>query len=291
MILRNSFYRFLGTIAPAYAPTRKNVLRVLAYHTVPDPGAYERQLRYLRDHYAVVSLDDLLSHHHGGTPLPPRALLITFDDGDRTVYEHGLPLHRQYGLPAVLFVITGLIGTEEPFWWKKIELHYAATGRPTTEARQKINELKTVTDGVRREFLATLPDYRQAQLRPKELGELAQAGIAIANHTVTHPLIDRCSEDRMGQEVGRAADYLEGVDGAYPKVFAYPNGNANAVTEDILRREGIELAFLFDHRLTSLPLRNPLRLSRLRANTDDALPEFSAKVSGLHSLIYHRGRS
>jgi len=286
--MRNLQYQLLATLGPLYARTQEDALRILAYHTVPDPVAYERQLRYLKQHYHVISLDELQEAMTQRKALPPRSVLITFDDGDRSVYENGLPLHRKYELPAVLFVITDLVDSEEPFWWKKVEQHYAANGLPHADARRQVTHLKQVTDDERRAYLDSLGDaYRQKQLTREELKELGAAGFALSNHTLTHPLVDRCSDERITREVAGAADYLSELPNTYPRVFAYPNGNVNERTEKVLKQEGISLAFLFDHRLTRRPY-NPLRMSRLRVNTYDPLPEFRSKVSGLHSVVYHR---
>ena len=49
--------------------------------------------------------------------MPQRAALITFDDGYRDNHDAAWPVLRAQGLPAVLFVATGCIGSAEPFWW------------------------------------------------------------------------------------------------------------------------------------------------------------------------------
>lgn len=289
--LRNYQYKLLGLLAPLATSVKGKALRVLAYHTVPNPAAYRAQLLHLKQNYSVISLQQLLEAIQEGRPLPNRAVLITFDDGDRTVYDNALPLHRELALPAVLFVITDLIGTDAPFWWKKVERHYLATGRSYQAARQKVNELKQIDDERRRDYLATITEsYPQQQITREELGELHRGGIAIANHTATHPLLNRCSIDRIRVEIAGAANYLQSVDHALPHIFAYPNGNADETTEEELREQGIKLAFLFDHKVSpsATGIENPLRISRIRVNTYDPLSEFKAKVSGVHSVIYHK---
>jgi hypothetical protein len=58
-------------------------------------------LEFFRRHYSVVSLDDVLAARRGLRPLPPRALLITFDDGWLDNLEVALPPLQRAGLPAV----------------------------------------------------------------------------------------------------------------------------------------------------------------------------------------------
>lgn len=95
------------------------VLQVLSYHDVsddplarPDPLTVSTDqlvshfdwLR--RNGYTVVSMAQVAAATHGGPPLPPRAVLLTFDDGLRSAYTRVLPLLRLYRYPAVVAVVT-----------------------------------------------------------------------------------------------------------------------------------------------------------------------------------------
>lgn len=90
---------------------------VLAYHdVVDDPGAltYDGvttrvlalQFDWLRANgYRVISVDDILAAQRGDRPLPPRAVLLTFDDGYRSFYTRVFPLLLAFDYPAVLSVV------------------------------------------------------------------------------------------------------------------------------------------------------------------------------------------
>ena len=62
--------------------------------------------------YTPVSLDAVLDHYLRGAPLPPGAVLLTFDDGYRDNLENALPILRRHGYPAVLFVPIGFLDDE-----------------------------------------------------------------------------------------------------------------------------------------------------------------------------------
>lgn len=93
---------------------------VLVYHrfgpTATDqmttPTAiFEGQLQYLRDHgYSVIPLRQLVDYLHRKAPAPPpRAVVITADDGHRSVYTVLFPLAQKYRLPITLFIYPSAI--------------------------------------------------------------------------------------------------------------------------------------------------------------------------------------
>ena len=102
--------------APAADATTDFV--TVAYHDVKDaPGDLEAdavtiqslaaQFDWLRDQgYRVISVDDVLAAHRGERPLPPRAVLLSFDDGYASHYTRVFPLLQAFNYPAV-FAIAG----------------------------------------------------------------------------------------------------------------------------------------------------------------------------------------
>ena len=89
-------------------------VRILTYHDVlPVPqnewsvaaSRFAEQMRWLADHYAVVSLDEVADWLKGGRELPAGAIAVTFDDGLRGVYDHAFPALERHGIPATVFVV------------------------------------------------------------------------------------------------------------------------------------------------------------------------------------------
>jgi peptidoglycan/xylan/chitin deacetylase (PgdA/CDA1 family) len=275
-------------------------LAVLAYHDVQDVDAFRRQMDYVRATMRPVTVDAVVEAQRGGLPLPPRAVLITFDDGDRTVHERAVPILRERGMPAVAFVITGVIGTELPTWFHEtaelVRRGATLSGRSPGAPDAVVRSLKRVPDEERRRVIEELrasvgQAVSQRQLLPSELREMEAAGIAIGNHTHTHPCLDRCGDAAVVEELTRAHDALAGWLGRPPRVFAYPNGNGDGRAEAVLDRLGYQAAFLFDHRIGPIPATNPLRISRVRVNSTASMARFRGIVTGLLPLIHHaRGR-
>ncbi len=107
---------------PATAPA--NELLILSYHDIRDdvarkgdPDAYAvstqnfaAHLDWLHGHgYRPVRLSEVIAASRGGKALPPKAVLLTFDDGLRSLYTHVFPLLRAYDYPALMAVVTGWV--------------------------------------------------------------------------------------------------------------------------------------------------------------------------------------
>lgn len=134
-----------GWLAARRRLTAGPQVRVLTYHRFGDSRrdpfclpqeTFDRQMRYLAQRRLAVSLDHveaLLAG--GGKDLPDGAVLVTVDDGFRSVYTHMLPVLRHYGIPAVAYVTPGLVrrpggcrdGSEEYLSWDELD-HLAAGG-------------------------------------------------------------------------------------------------------------------------------------------------------------------
>jgi peptidoglycan/xylan/chitin deacetylase (PgdA/CDA1 family) len=277
-------------------------LAVLAYHDVRDPGRFAAQLDWLGHHTRLVSLEDVIDAVAGHRTLPERAVLITFDDGHRSVLDHALPLLQERGAPAAVYVVAGVIGTDLPLWTDEVRHLWTAGGRvegvPAADGSDLVRAMKAVGDDARRRALAELqerassPAPRQRQLEAEDLLRLEAGGVAVGNHSLSHPCLPRCDDATIDHEVTESHRLLTDLLGHPPRSFAYPNGDVDDRVADAVRRAGHPVAFLFDHRLTDLPPADPLRISRLRVNADEGLDRFRAIVSGLHSALHRlRGRS
>ncbi len=90
------YHRFGPTVADSMTTTTK---------------VFESQLQWLKDHqYTVIPLRTLVNYLRGqGPPPPPQSVVITADDGHKTVYSEMLPLVRKYNIPVTLFIYPSCI--------------------------------------------------------------------------------------------------------------------------------------------------------------------------------------
>ncbi len=96
-------------------PIRANYTNQYSYQidyglTVP-PAQFAAEMGYLvSQHYTSISLVDLADYLYYGLPLPPKPVVITFDDGFANEYRYALPVLQANGLTATFLPCSGLIG-------------------------------------------------------------------------------------------------------------------------------------------------------------------------------------
>ncbi len=234
---------------------------------------FSSQIRWLTRHYRVVGLDEVLS----GRPLPPKAALITFDDGFRDVAETAFPVLSSFGLPATVFLIGSVIREKRIPWITRLHwLLDRARERGAdagcldmlgVEARIG-NGRRDVIPGVlaslkpllkRRDIheiderLACLEErlgieaphnlLGQRFMDQEQIARLAGHGWTVGNHTDHHLNLASLGDRRVREEITHAGDTLAAMPG-YRPVLALPFGLAGSFTSatvDIARRCGMRL--------------------------------------------------
>lgn len=278
----------------------RNRFLVLAYHGVDDAERLRAQLLSVLAHRRPVALDEVEERLLAGRELPAGGFLVTFDDGRRSVLRSGLPVLRELDVPAALFVVAGLIGTAEPFWWDEVEARSLAGGTTTVAdgtGATLVRAVKEVADGDRRraldELRAATPDLRldYPHLSPDDLVELDRSGVSIGSHSLTHPCLDRCADDDLRVELTESRGVLQEILGRPVRALAYPNGNVDRRVVGAAKDAGYRIGFAFDHRLAPRHP-DPMLVPRVRVDPSNPRRRFESIVSGVHPTVHHlRGRA
>ena len=84
-------------------------------------GQFNKQMQYLRRHYNIITLEQLVEHYLGKEKIPNNAVVITMDDGYRSNHLLAYPVLKQYQLPATVFVSTDFVENQEPLWTDRLD--------------------------------------------------------------------------------------------------------------------------------------------------------------------------
>ncbi len=107
-----------------------------------DPILFAAQLdRMQAEGYTTISLYDLVASLTQGIPLPPKPVILTFDDGYRDSYENAFPLLRAHGMQATFFIITDFIDANQPEYlsWDMVRAMYAGGMSIESHSRNHVN--------------------------------------------------------------------------------------------------------------------------------------------------------
>jgi hypothetical protein len=150
---------------------------IITYHDISHtksqysvtPENFAAQMRLLHDAgWTTLTTADLEAWCQG-EPLPPRSVLITFDDGCMGVWRYAEPVMRRYNMRATAFIITGFVGTHAPYYmtWQQVnDLH--TSGRWDLQSHTHVGHVYVPADanGGTGPFLTTaqyLPDKRRVE--------------------------------------------------------------------------------------------------------------------------------
>lgn len=294
-------------------------LTVLMYHRIaerghdPDdldpalvsaaPREFARQVAWLAAKAAPVSLDDVLAARAGHERLPPRAVLVTFDDAYRDFAECAWPVLQEHGVPATLFVATAYPGgAGHGFWWDRLHRALAQTSRrdplPTplgalpmataAEREQAHRALAALVHATPHDqAMAALEQILEMTGEPEpicpvlgwdELRRLASEGVTVAPHTRTHPRLDRVERARAHDEIAGSRAAIEREIGGCPPGFAYPAGGCDEQSTSLLGEEGFRVAFTTRRGPNDLTQADWLRLRRSNVGRRSTLPVLRAQV-------------
>lgn len=126
--------RYLAAPAPAERPPASDgrvpfAVPILMYHEIAvgpndlyvSPNDFQKQLDFLARHgYHTVTLTELLSAVQGRSTLPPRPLVISFDDGYDNAYRVAYPMLKKHGFRGVFFVFVKGVGRRGYVTWAEL---------------------------------------------------------------------------------------------------------------------------------------------------------------------------
>lgn len=230
---------------------------ILMYHSVSTsaspkfrkftvtPALFTEHLRYLKENnYTSLTVSQFVEAKE---KLPPRPVILTFDDGFADFYTTVLPLLKKSGFTATLYVTTGVAGSTSR--WLQAE---GEADRP--------------------------------MLTWEQLRQISANGIECGGHSQNHLQLDAVPLATARAEIAGCKTVLETQLGHKIASFAYPFGYHSRKVKQLVQEAGYRSACAVKYAMSS-PQDDPFALSRLIVEADISLPQFARLLEGQTSPL------
>ncbi|MEA3278649.1 MAG: polysaccharide deacetylase family protein [Pseudomonadota bacterium] len=208
-----------------------------------DQGRFASQMGFLsRFGYRVLDLDDALRCLRGEEPVPPRAVVLTFDDAYEGFIEYALPALERYGFPATVYAISGYLGRRAEWFAKD-------PGRPVPRL-----------------------------MSPEQIREIRRHGIGIGSHTANHLKLGKIPPAVQQDELTASKAALEDLLGEEIRHLCYPYGSFDLEAVRAAAKAGYASATSC-LRGPAEPVDHPLLLPRKAISFGDNLLGYLWKLS------------
>jgi peptidoglycan/xylan/chitin deacetylase (PgdA/CDA1 family) len=242
-------------------PPREQSRRVvvLCYHSIHPhkairsvtPSIFEQQIEWLEEHCRIVPFASISGEVRvpsgGNEPI----VAITFDDGYQDNHEYALPTLSARGIPAAVFLTTGLVDREPD-----VVQRFAAAWH--------------------------VPEEQVRGMSWSQVLEMRAAGFEIGVHTRTHPVLGSMTPSAVRDEILESKARIEDQLGAEAPMFAYPFGqprvHLTTRTRDVVESLGFTSAATILYRGVRSD-DDPLMVPRFPI-TQDSMRIFIGKVTG-----------
>ncbi|WP_374482999.1 polysaccharide deacetylase family protein [Zoogloea sp.] len=271
----------LGGLASLFGGRSSRFGTLIFHRVVPEPdplqpgeicaAQFDELIGVLVRYFNILSAEEAIEAWQAGK-LPPRTLVITFDDGYADNFTIAYPILRKHGVRALFFIASGyldggvmfndaVIETVRRTELNELDLDWMGLGRYalSTVAQRRtliqtlLQRIKYLSldgrcealDRLREEAAVALP--ADLMLTTGQLRGLSGGGMAIGGHTTHHPILAVLDEDQAMDEVVKNRLQLADLLGEAPRFFAYPNGKPGtdytAQNVRMIERAGYEAAF------------------------------------------------
>jgi peptidoglycan/xylan/chitin deacetylase (PgdA/CDA1 family) len=231
-------------------------------------SVFETQILWLANRYRIVSLAEYLASSQRQGPNMKKLAAITLDDGFRLTFECIFPFLLKNNFPVTIFVTTGHLEHGDLLWFSYLKalcfentygmLKIARHIFPLQYLPQRIrawnhlhalakasgNPVKFCKDLARNypldpDIIPLYAGMTHHQLETASAGNLVEVGA----HTLTHPYLGQLTKEEQEQEIVESGRILSKLTGKPVRYFAYPSGEYDLDTLDLVKNAGYDTAF------------------------------------------------
>lgn len=248
----------------------------LTYHRIGnedagsyDPGVFstsaeqfESQIGYLKRHFAIATLDELLEFATKPAKLRNVHFYITFDDGYIDNYSLAFPILRAHNVQGTFFLPTSFIGANRVPWWDGIAYVFRNSKHRTIRITYPFEAVyEAQGDNWKRELLKLLEHFISPLVKdsksfleqlqescgvelPKSASlfmnwdqalEMQRGGMEMQSHTHSHEILAKLTPERQYEELITSRTIIKERLGIDCKAICYPVGTRDCFNEETIR--------------------------------------------------------
>jgi peptidoglycan/xylan/chitin deacetylase (PgdA/CDA1 family) len=181
---------------------------------------FEAQCQLIADSCQPIDLATFCQARSNGRALPDRPVLVTFDDGYRSVFELARPILRRHRIPAAVFVCSEPVQRQRLFWFDAVTRAIGTDAFAALRAEPgETWRIAADTHDTASSIAPHLAPMTQAQVR-----QLADEGFTIGVHTASHAALGKAPAEVQRHELQSCRSALESWTGGRVDALAYPFG-------------------------------------------------------------------
>jgi len=228
---------------------------------------FKKQMRHIKKWYSIITMDDLIDRLAIGKEFSTPSIVLTIDDGYLNNYREAYPILKEFNLPAMIYLSTGFIGTENSTWVDDLMDMIRISKKKTISLPELFNgeALDISTHGKKMEvfekvfnkmlyvkhekkialmeklqkILCIVENLRDGadkrMLNWNEVIEMNQNNIHFGAHTISHPTLSKMELLEAKREIHESKVEIENKLGCKVNHFAIPNGKEGDFSEELKR--------------------------------------------------------
>lgn len=310
---------------------RKNRIIILMYHRVFDiknihdfnldidylitPEEFERQIEYISEKYNAISFDDFIEYYEKEAKLPKNSIIITIDDGYKDCCTNIYFILKKYEVPAMFFIATDYIDSQELYWWDKVayginntdllsfsvpELGAYTLENPVKRPKVKreiCKKLRRMSEETKNRVVNDLAhtlnvDFdsinKDLFLTWEEIKEMGESGMDFGAHTCSHAILTKVPYEQAEYEIMESKRVIESQINKKVNFFSYPSGTINDFNDKIkecVKSSGLVAVVSTIYGINKLNSETDLySLKRIEVDTNIYL--FKLKLTGVLDCLY-----
>lgn len=181
---------------------------------------FTKHLSYLGQKYHFITPDDLFDFAVNSKFLSRTPVLLTFDDGYRSIYQYGAPILNESKIPALILITTEIFNREFLLPADEYAEYRAFPGEDNQKANTRL------------------------YLSLDEVKKLISMGFELGSHTLTHPELGRLSIQEQKRQITLSKQKIEEMFDVPVRYFSYPIGEISQETPELVKQAGYQAGFL-----------------------------------------------